>query len=251
MNRSFYLDLAATGHRAPIGTHLVLHSHPDHADLELDGPGLGTVIAETAERFSTPLAIPLMDLTLEKSALLDAMGVAVEGHNSHHFDAPPSDPGPFRQTRRMRVTCEAIHHVASKTSLVPIGMGIGPFSLMTKLVKDPITPVFLAGTGMSAEDEPELAVVERCLQFGTELILEYLGAQIDAGAKAIIVCEPAANTVYFSPLQLAQGYAVFDRYVMDPMRRIKKLLDARGVDLIFHDCGELTEGMIARFATLD
>jgi len=251
MNRSFYLDLAAKGHRAPIGTHLVLHSRPNHAELELDGAGLGGVIAETAERFSTPLAIPLMDLTLEKSALLDSLGVAVEGHNSHHFDALPADPGPFRQTRRMRVTCEAIHHVASKTSLLPIGMGIGPFSLMTKLVKDPITPVFLAGTGMSAEDEPEVAVVERCLQLGTELILAYLGAQIDAGAKAVIVCEPPAHIVYFSPLQLAQSYDVFDRYVMDPMRRIKKLLDARGVDLLFHDCGELTEGMVARFATLD
>jgi uroporphyrinogen-III decarboxylase len=36
-----------------------------------------------------------------------------------------------------------------------------------------------------------------------------------------------------------------------PMRRVKALLDARGVDLIFHDCGELTDGMVKRFATLD
>ena len=38
---------------------------------------------------------------------------------------------------------------------------------------------------------------------------------------------------------------------MAPMRRIKKLLDDKGVDLIFHDCGELTGAMVARFATLD
>jgi len=35
------------------------------------------------------------------------------------------------------------------------------------------------------------------------------------------------------------------------MKRIKALLDAKGVDLIFHDCGELTNEMVSRFATLD
>jgi len=40
-------------------------------------------------------------------------------------------------------------------------------------------------------------------------------------------------------------------YVTAPMRRIKALFDARGVDLVFHDCGELTTGMVERFAALD
>jgi hypothetical protein len=35
------------------------------------------------------------------------------------------------------------------------------------------------------------------------------------------------------------------------MRRVKALLDSRGVDLVLHDCGELTDGMVARFASLD
>ncbi len=251
MSRRIFLDLAASGHRAPIGTHLVLHTRSDADAILLDGSGLGGVVVETAERFRTPLAVPLMDLTLEKAALLGAMGVPAAEVDSFHFEAPPQDPGDLRMTPRMRATCEAIAHVASKTSLVPVGMGIGPFSLMTKLVKDPITPVFLAGTGMTGEDEPEVAVVEKCLEAGTELILGYLAAQADAGAKAIIVCEPAANLVYFSPNQLEVSFEIFDRYVMSPMRRIKKLLDDKGVDLIFHDCGELTAGMVSRFATLD
>ncbi len=251
MDRSFYLDLAAAGHRAPIGTHLVLHDRKNADEIVLDGPQLGGVVAETAERFQTPLAVPLMDLTLEKAALLGAMGVAAAEVDQFHFSEPPSEPGAFTQTPRMRATCDAIHHVASSTSLVPMGMGIGPFSLMTKLISDPITPVFLAGSGMGSEEEPEIAVVERCLEIGTELILAYLAAQADAGAKAIIVCEPAANLVYFSPNQLDESFATFDRYVMAPMRRIKAMLDARGVDLVFHDCGELTDGMVSRFATLD
>ena len=32
---------------------------------------------------------------------------------------------------------------------------------------------------------------------------------------------------------------------------IRRQLDAAGVDLIFHDCGELLDGMVQRFSTLD
>ncbi len=251
MSRQTYLELAAAGHRAPIGTHLVLHTKADAKAILLDGPRLGGVAAETAERFRTPLAIPIMDLMLEKAAMLGAFGVPVAEVDGFHFEQPPGDPGDAPLTPRMRATCEAIDHVASKTSLVPCGMGIGPFSLMTKLVKDPITPVFLAGSGMTGDDEPEVAVVERCLEVGMRVILSYLAAQVDAGAKAIIVCEPAANLVYFSPNQLEESFEIFDRYVMSPMKQIKSFLDARGVDLIFHDCGELTNEMVARFSTLE
>lgn len=83
------------------------------------------------------------------------------------------------------------------------------------------------------------------------IIQPYLEAQMAAGAKAIILCEPAANKVYFSPNQLAESYEVFDRYVMQFNRRIREQLRRRGVDLIFHDCGELLDGMVQRFATLD
>ena len=251
MKRSSYLDLAAGGHRAPIGTHLVLHTKEGSESIVLDGKMLGEVVVETAERFRTPLAIPLMDLTLEKAAYLGALGIAATEVDSFHFEEPPAGPVTLKMTPRMLATCDAISHVASSPSLVPIGMGIGPFSFMTKLVKDPITPVFLASSGMTGEDEPEVAIVERCLEAGTELILSYLAAQADAGAKAIIVCEPAANQVYFSPNQLAESFEIFDRYVMEPMKRIKALLDEKGVDLIFHDCGELTNEMVSRFATLE
>lgn len=251
MSRQTYLELAAAGHRAPIGTHLVLHTRADAEEILLDGPRLGGVAVETAERFRTPLAIPLMDLTLEKVAMLGTLGIPAADVDGFHFDRPPDDSRDFSLSPRMRATCEAIASVASNTTLVPLGMGIGPFSLMTKLVKDPITPVFLAGSGMTGDDEPEVAVVEKCLEAGLRVILAYLAAQADAGAKAIIVCEPAANLVYFSPNQLGESFEIFDRYVMSPMRQIKSLLDARGVDLIFHDCGELTNEMVARFATLD
>jgi uroporphyrinogen-III decarboxylase len=251
MDRSFYLDLAAAGLRMPIGTHLVLHEHADHGEIVLDGNRLGDVVAETADRFNTPLAVPLMDLKLEKEALLNSYGIPEADIESFHFEEPPAADPAFNLTPRMRATCDAISQVAKKPGLVPMGMGIGPFSLMTKLVSDPITPVFLAGTGLTAEDEPEVALIERAIEVGTKIILDYFTAQIDAGAQAMIVCEPAANLVYFSPNQLENSFEIFDRYVTGPMRRVKALLDARGVDLVFHDCGELTDSMVERFATLD
>lgn len=251
MKREIYLEMAASGLRMPIGTHLVLHEHADPHAIMMDGPRLGSVVEESARRFAMPLAFPLMDLTLEKSALLSARNVPAAGIDSYHFKEAPMDSCPMALTPRMTATCAAITHIATKTNLLPVGMGIGPFSLASKLVSDPITPVFLAGTGTTAGEDPEVRTMERVLELAQETILTYLRAQINAGAKAIILCEPAANKVYFSPNQLARSYEVFDRYVMQPNRRIKELLTDAGVDLIFHDCGELLEGMIHRFATLD
>lgn len=251
MHRKFYLDLAAAGLRMPIGTDLVLRQHTDSENLLLDGARLGGVVAEAARRFNLPLGVPLMDLTLEKAALVAAHGVSAAEAGAFHFHETPAEMRPVAPTPRMLATCDAIRYVAATTDLLPVGMGIGPFSLATKLVADPITPVFLAGTGATAEDDIEVRRLERVLELAEGIVRQYLTAQIEAGAKAIILCEPAANQVYFSPKQLAQGYEVFDRYVMAPNRRVRALLADAGVDLLFHDCGELTAGMVERFATLD
>lgn len=249
--RSRLNRLAADGHRAPIGTHLVLHEKPDPGAVVLDGLRLGEVMVETADRFGTPMGVPLMDLTLEKEALLLSLGTNPALVEGFHFTKPPEAPSNFELTPRMQAACEAIRHVASKPGFVPMGMGIGPFSLMTKLVSDPITPVFLAGAGSTADDEPEVAVVEAAIRVGTDIILAYLDAQVAAGAAAFILCEPAANNVYFSPNQLDESHDTFDRLVMDPLRRIKARMGAVGVELVFHDCGELTDGMVERFSSLD
>jgi uroporphyrinogen-III decarboxylase len=251
MDRQYYLDLAASGLKMPIGTHLVLHEHADHAIIPDDGRRLGGVIEKAARRFRCPMALPLMDLKLEKEAFLLACGIAAAEIDSFHFNETPTDDWEVPLTRKMDAVCEAIHHIAHETDLLPVGMGIGPFSLMTKLISDPITPVFLAGDGATADDEQEVALLERLLELSSQTIRLYLHAQIQAGAKAIILCEPAANKVYFSPNQLDRSYEVFDRYVMRLNREIREQLAAADVDLIFHDCGELTDGMVSRFASLD
>lgn len=251
MDSTYYVKLAESGLRMPIGTHLVLHEHPDHAEIERDGRRLGLVVEEAARRFRMPMGFPLMNLKLEKEALLQARGVPAHEIDTYHFEDAPEEDWDVSLTCNMDAVCQAIHYIANETDLLPVGMGIGPFSLMTKLISDPITPVFLAGAGATGDEEPEVRLVERLLEVASKTIEVYLNAQIEAGAKAIILCEPAANKVYFSPNQLAESYDLFDRYVISLNQQIRNQLADRGVDLIFHDCGELLDGMVTRFAGLN
>lgn len=259
MERQYYLDLASSDLRMPIGADLILHEHADAADILLDGDRLGAIYAETARRFCTPLAVPRMDLEMEKELLLSLLGIPEADIAKYHFTSPPDEAMVRRLddqlegtlTPRMEAQLGAIRYIARHTDLLPMGMAIGPFSLMTKLVADPITPVCLAGSGITAEDDEEVATVEQSLELGIRLILHYINAQIDAGAKAIFIAEPAANKVYFSPNQLDDGSDIYDRYVMRYNYQIRALLDKRGVDLVFHCCGELTETMLVHFTRLD
>jgi len=249
MNPQFFLDLAASGARIPIGTDLILSEKPDPERIKHDGRRLGQVMEEAAHRWKTPLALPLMDLTVEKEWLAGALGIGAQEIPTWHFDGEVPDAAPDAPlTSRLKANSEAIRHIACETDLFPCGMSIGPFSMMTKLIADPISPVFLAGMGDMDEDVEQL---EKVLELATKVILHTIETQLDAGAQAIVLCEPAANTVYFSPIQLAESTETFDRYVIALNRRIRELLRSRDAALIFHDCGELNDDLVRKFATLE
>ncbi len=257
MEREFYLSLAARGVRMPIGTDLVLHENAGPEEIMRDGRRLGAVMADAAGRYRTPIAVPLMDLRLEKADLMRLLGVAESDVDGFHFgEAPGCDliakvedasEAPF--SARNQANIDSIRYIAEETDLFPVGMAIGPFSLTTKLLADPITPIAMAGLGMTAEDDGGVLAAERCLALAERTVARSLAAQARAGARAILICEPAANTVYLSPKQIAAGSDIFERFVMQPNLRLKEQLKAAGVDLIFHDCGELSDFMVEQFAT--
>lgn len=259
MARQLYLDLAAKGLAYPIGTDLVLHEKPDAEGTQKDGKLLGQVVAEAARRYRAPLAVPLMDLRIEKSAILSILDVPENKHDSYHFSTAPSEEmihtveAGLKQniSPRMQVTCDALAYVASQPDLVPVGMCIGPFSLMTKLLSDPITPVYMAGSGVSAADDPEVAILEATLELGTRVLMIYIAAQIKAGASGLIVCEPAANSTYLSPMQIEAGADIYERFVLQNLRRLKTVFDQHGADFILHDCGELTNDMVRALGNLE
>jgi uroporphyrinogen-III decarboxylase len=217
------------------------------------------VVEETAVRFNTPLAIPLMDLTVEKEAMLTLLGVEPSAIPTYHFEEAPGSQAlaDVRErvghlpTVRMRASVEAVRYIAQNTSLYPMGMAIGPFSLMTKLVSDPIAPVYLAGTGTTAGEDEAVRLVEALLEVASDIILAYVRAQLEAGARAVLIAEPAANQVFISPRLLRMGSDIFERYVLRLHERIKAELLAAGAELFFHCCGELVPEMIQTFCRLD
>lgn len=259
MLRSQLLDLAARGHRVPLGVDLILREHADPAAIVGDGARLGAVIAQAAARFCTPLAFPLMDLRLEKAELLRFFDVPAAEVETFHFTTAPTAEqrrnyaraaGSLAPSPRLAANLGALRHVAAQPGLLPLGMCIGPFSLTTKLMADPITPVCLAGAGIGAAEDAGVALLEACLELSLACVLVQVERVLEAGARAVFVAEPAANQVYFSPLQLAEGSDLFERCVLAPNRRVADLLARHDADLLFHCCGEITDTMLVGFGSL-
>jgi len=258
MNRTHFLEMAAKGCCIPMATHLVLSEKENPEALHLDGIALGNVVEEANKRFGSKLAIPVMDLTIEKHTLVNILAPEVNAPGIFHFSTPPTE-AMIKQMeavleeklpQSMQAQCDSIRYVAEQTDLIPTGMTIGPFSLMTELIDDPVVSVCLLGMGMTPEDEPDVEMVIQCMELAVRIVLLYLQKQIDAGAKVIIMPEPAANSVFISPNQMTDGSDIFDRCIMDNLYRIKKLLTDNDVAWIFHDCGELTDEMLLKFSEL-
>lgn len=240
----------------PIGTELVLSEQNEPEKIRQKDVALGRVIECAARRWHTPLAIPLMDLRLEKADLLALAGISETAAESYRFTAPldssnlanlcDQDAAQFGPGSRARDG--ALSYIATKQDLVPVGMAIGPFSLTTRLMADPITAAAMAGSGVTPDESEEVQLLWQCLRMSEAAVHRALWNQIEHGAQAIMICEPAACTAFISPRQLNAGSTLFELLVMEPNLRLKAVLDNAGCDLIFHNCGELTDSMVEAFA---
>lgn len=256
MKREFYLNLAARGLCMPIGTDLVLHEENEPEKARNDSIALGRVIEKAARRWGTPLAIPLMDLRLEKFDLLQIAGVPEREAEAYHFTAPMSDDLLAKLCiERPSTICagslarnEALTCIQAQTDLIAVGMVIGPFSLTTRLLADPISAAAMAGSGVQPEGSDEVRLLWQCLRISEAAVARSVRDQIRCGAKAMMICEPAASAAFISPRQLKAGSNAFERLVMEPNLRIKTLLEEAGCDLIFHNCGNLIGTMVESFA---
>jgi uroporphyrinogen-III decarboxylase len=216
---------------------------------------LGRVIERAALRWRSPVALPLMDLRLEKADLLGRLGISVEDADRFQFSGPfPNadravlDQAEAPQCSGSQARDGALGYIASKTELMPIGMTIGPFSLATKLMTDPITAVALLGRGITPEEDSQVRLLCDCLELSEAVVLASVRRQIAHGARAMLVCEPAASTAFLSPRQIKAGSPIFEQLVLKPNARVKDVLKEVEIALIFHDCGELTREMIQAFA---
>ena len=262
MEGPIYLWIAEDGLSMPLATDMVLHEGASEPDIEralCNGEELGRVVVRTARRFGAPLAIPHMDLRLEKALLLQGLRLAPGSAPAFHFKEAPT----AAEVRAMitalaaplpvalQAHVDAVRFVVgSAPDLVPCAMTIGPFSLMTTLLADPISAVYLASTGATADDEPAVALLDIALELSIRAVERSLRAQLDAGAKLAVLCEPAVNKVYLSPRQMKAGPKAFDRLVMANLKRYKAVLEEYGADIFLHDCGELTDTILSRLVEL-
>lgn len=259
MDRSYYLQMAKAGVRMVFATDLILKENANHEALLNDGDELGKIILESANRFDIPLALPFMDLSLEKEWLLTLLGIEKSKIEKFHFDENLDETIIERAkgridtitTPRIEASCNALTYVEQHSDKLAVGMCIGPFSLMTKLMSEPISPVFLAAMGATASDDASINNVEIILQLAELIITKYIQKQAAAGAKAICICEPAANKIYISPDTMTDEEGdIFDCYVISINQRIKDEMANNSVDLIFHDCGDITPLMLKKISTL-
>lgn len=249
VDRGLFLNLARRELRFPIATDLSLHEHPDPESARRDPALLGQIIAASAARWQNPLAVPLMDLRLEKADLLNAFGVPEDEAEAFHFsERPPSELPPRMFLPAHAAAIGAIGWIRDHTQLIPCGMSIGPFSLMTRLLSDPITPLALLARGLGADGDPGIGIAQRAMQLAVQTVHRSVEAQLRAGAQVVIVCEPSASIAYLSPRQLRQGSTLFEDFVLKPNRALRDLIHAGGALLFFHDCGELTDDMVRAFA---
>lgn len=240
LGRSVFLQMAEGGTTMPLATDLVLHEEPDVGQVLSDGRALGRLVVRAARRFEVPLALPRMDLTLEKDLLLQGVAAGPRAVEAFHFRDHPGEAalveglvanlaGPLPP--RLQAQVDAVRFVATSVpDLIPCGLTIGPFSLMTTLLEDPISAVYLAYPGSPATDPAMAGLVDAVLDLSMRTVERSLREQLEAGAKVVVACEPAVNRVYVSPRQVQSSPEGFDRLVMANLRRYKAILDDYGAE---------------------
>ena len=152
---------------------------------------------EAAERFDNPMALPVMDLTLEKDILLQTMGIPAEETAAFHFDDVPGPEqlaelarGLYVTTRhpRIKANCEALSLPRHAGTVVSVGMrSIGPFSLLTKLVKDRIVRFSWRAAASRRRTSRDVALIHAVLALAEAVVRGNGAAQIEAPARAIFL----------------------------------------------------------------
>jgi uroporphyrinogen-III decarboxylase len=251
---TLFLDLARRGLRVPMATDLYLHDQTDPEAARRDGGRMAALMARAAADWGSPLAMPLMDLRLEKADLLARRGMDEEQADRFQFEGPLDAAarealgrGGAADSAGSQARAEAIRVTAGEGRLVPVGMVIGPFSLTTKLMKDPITPAAMLASGVGPDEEPQVRLLLELLALSLECVTAAVARQLDSGARAMLVCEPTANTAFLSPRMIRAGSNILERLVLEPNERLKARIEQAGADLIFHDCGELIPEMVQAF----
>ena len=117
MRKDYYLNIAKQNKRMVFGVDLILGEKDNRDEILLNGEMLGKVILETAQRFNMPMALPFMDLDVEKQELLEILNIDLTQFDHFHFGecnlsqetiSLVKNVGFLKPTLRLAANCEAI-----------------------------------------------------------------------------------------------------------------------------------------------
>jgi uroporphyrinogen decarboxylase len=180
-----------------------------------------------ADKYPTPAAIMMMDLSLEAEAF--GARVVIPDHDIPTVTAPCVNDlqsidtlgVPSLETARLPVYLKAAELVVRDFHAKPVfASSIGPVSLAGRMIE--ITELM---TSMMLEPEMIEHLLEKC----TEFLLSYARAYKQLGAHGILIAEPVAGLL--SPglcEQFSSGY----------VRRIVDALQDDSFLVILHNCGQ-------------
>ena len=93
-------------------------------------------------------------------------------------------------------------------------------------------------------EEPLALCFRRCMEMAEITVERAIVAQLQAGAQAILVCEPSASVAFLSPRQMRGERHLFHRFAIEPHLRLKRIVRNAGAEYFFHDCGDLNDEMV-------
>ena len=196
MESTLYMQIAEDGLAMPLATNMVLHEEASEADIERalsNGEELGRCpCASRPPLWSTSRHSSYGPQARKRTAFAGPWPRTGPAPGFHFKQAPTATEVQAMITAlaaplppALKAQVDAVRFVVrSAPDLVPCAMTIGPFSLMTTLLEDPISAVYLASTGATANDEPAVALLDVALELSMRAVERSLRAQLDGGGEA-------------------------------------------------------------------
>ena len=253
MARERWLDIARATPTVPLAVDIACHNLPGIKIRSQKSLPVGPALIRAAARYNAPFIFSKMDLTREQATLARSLGLSEPGDlESFHFNMVPED-GPAAElskkewfsSKEWEEQLSNVMYAHANSTLPVLGSAIGVFTLITKMMQGEkaIVAVSMHGSGETATGDPDVALLLWLLPICEKVVTQSVTAQLNAGAAGIMIADPAAQ-VNFIPPSMPE---MFEKFVVEPNRRIRELIERRNADLFFHCCGELVPEYVSEF----
>ena len=164
----------------PVGTDLIMHEEPAPEKIRNDGAALGRVIEKSRSMLAHSVG-GSADGPAPGDMTSAGSRRSARGPGRHvSLSAAPLDDAALRRltSEQPGTICagstarnRALAYVHTVPDLVAVGMAIGPFSLATRLMADPISAGAMAGSGVEESESDEVRLLWQCIRIAEAAVL--------------------------------------------------------------------------------